>query len=59
MHVSGERLIVYLDIRDVSYGVFHTLDHTYMLVTLAFPPDPTCRAFGFFLNEIILAELTV
>ena len=52
----GDRLVVYLAISILLFNASHIMDHAYMLATRAFPPDAACAAFGFLLNEFVMAQ---
>ena len=55
----GERLLVYLALCNLLYNLSHIMDHAYMLAVRGNPPDATCAAFGFFLNQFVVAQALI
>ena len=55
----GDRLVVYLAISILLFSASHTMDHAYMLAVRGNPPDTACAAFGFFVNEFLVAEALI
>ena len=53
----GERMVIYLAIADLGMGISHILDHGYILVAEANPPDVICSVFGFFLLGSVFSQL--
>ena len=53
---TGDRLVIYLAIADLSYSVSHIVDKAYYAYAEANPPDTLCTVVGFFYQEFMFAQ---
>ena len=53
---TGERLVIYLALADLSYSITHTADKFYYVLAEANPPDLFCSAFGFLFQEFMFVQ---
>ena len=55
----GERLVAYLAITHMFFGVVHIWDHAYMLAVEYHPPLTICMVFGFFVQSFGFAQTMI